>query len=64
MSRALFSFGFLLLWSASLAASADPAVDHYNQGLAFKYKGDSAAAIREFSAALALKPDWSSRITD
>ncbi len=54
-----FRVGFVLLAFALLAIGADTAADHYNQALAFKYKRDSISAIREFSEALKLKPDWS-----
>src|SRR5450759_1176497 len=42
----------------ALELEPNDAATHYNLALALKYKGDPREALKEFEAALALRPKW------
>ena len=53
----------LALYRNVLATRPQDPDTHYDLALVLKYKGDPAAAIKEFTKALQMKPDWSAGIT-
>src|SRR5579859_3019829 len=42
----------------ALEIEPNDAVTHYDLALALKYKGDTREALKEFQAALSLRPKW------